>query len=76
MLVSMLRNLKAALSSFRHDSTGAIAVVFALCVPAFIGACSQLMDHEAWIDTIKVTGTDGGAHATWSRGDAVCQGSG
>lgn len=44
--------------------------------PAFTGACTQLMDDEPWIDAVKVTGTDGRAHATWTRGDTVCQGGG
>lgn len=44
--------------------------------PAFTGACAQLVDHEPWIETVRVTGTDGGSHASWSRGDASCQADG
>jgi hypothetical protein len=40
---------------------------------AFTGACTQLIDAEPWIETIKVTGTDGESHATWASGDASCQ---
>ncbi|MDO9353611.1 MAG: hypothetical protein Q7T55_07940 [Solirubrobacteraceae bacterium] len=39
----------------------------------FMGACEALNAAEPWIDTVAVRGTDGGAHATWARGDAACQ---
>lgn len=39
---------------------------------AFLGACGQLVAAGPWIETVRVVGTDGGAHGTWSRGDAEC----
>lgn len=39
---------------------------------AFTGACAALADHESWIDSVAVVGTDGAPHAWWHRGEASC----
>jgi Flp pilus assembly protein TadG len=44
MLAFMSRNMKLGLARFRDDTAGAIAVVFALCIPAFIGAAGVAVD--------------------------------
>lgn len=44
MLALLSRKMKHALTRFGSDSSGAIAVVFALCVPAFIGAAGVAVD--------------------------------
>lgn len=43
---------------------------------AFSGACAALVDHEPWIESIAVTGTDGASHASWTKGAASCTSTG
>jgi len=44
MLAFFSRRVRYALSRLQGDTSGAIAVVFALCVPAFIGAAGVAVD--------------------------------